>query len=114
MDVSDLERSVGFYRDLLGFQQVGAGREGLPFESRTLQHADNQSTVLCLRRSYRRPVIGSQIGGFLALGLRVPDLRAAAERVKGKATLLTSIPETGPIAHFQFLDPDGYVIELFE
>jgi len=59
-------------------------------------------------------VIGSQPGGFIAIALRTKNVREAAKALAGKVTFMTPIPESGPVAKVQFLDPDGYVLELFE
>lgn len=117
-DVTDLERTCAFYLDTLGFQHVATEREGLPFETRTLECESYPTIALCVRRTYRRPVIGSQPGGFIALALRTRNVRQVIERIKDRVTLLLPVPlpaaEAGSIVRAQFLDPDGYVIELFE
>jgi len=113
-DVRNLDRTCAFYSETLGFRHVHTDRKGLPFETRTLECPQYPTIALCVRQSYRRPVIGSQPGGFIAIALRTKNVREAAKALAGKVTFMTPIPESGPVAKVQFLDPDGYVLELFE
>ncbi|MGE3107025.1 MAG: VOC family protein [Phycisphaerales bacterium] len=113
-DVTKLDRTLAFYRDTLGFRHVSTDRKGLPFETWTLECDAYPMVALCARLTYRRPVVGSQPGGLVAIGLRTPSVRQALESLKGRVTFLTQVPETGPVTRAQFLDPDGYVIEIFE
>lgn len=116
-DVTNLERTCAFYLDTLGFRQVTSDRQGLPFETRTLECDQYPALALCVRQTYRRPVIGSQPGGFIALGLRTNNLKQAIESLKGRVTFMPvsdAVAASGPLTKAQFLDPDGYVIELFE
>lgn len=113
-DVTDLDRSCAFYGETLGFRHVSTDRKDLPYEIRTLECDQYPALALCLRKSYRRPVIGSLPGGFIAIGLRVANVREAVARLTGKVSFLTQILPAGPLHKVQFFDPDGYVIELFD
>ncbi len=115
-DVTNLARTCEFYFETLGFRHVATQREGLPFETRTLECDRFPTIAVCVRQTYRRPVIGSQPGGFIMLALRTKNVRETIERIKDRTTIITMIPPD-PAAQMpkaQFLDPDGYVIELFE
>ena len=110
-DVADLDRSTAFYRDVLGFRVVLTERAGLIYETRAMASDRYPGVALFARKTFQRPVLGSMIGGVLQLGLREPDLSARADELDGKVTwVLAPGQRDGRVS---FLDPDGYVVELF-
>jgi lactoylglutathione lyase len=116
--VGDLERSIVFYRDVLGMKLLSRkdypdGRFTLAFlgYGSNPEHAEIELTFNWGVTSYE---IGSAFG-HIALG--VDDARAACDRIRAAGGRI--VREPGPmkfsstvIAFVQ--DPDGYKIELIE
>ena len=117
LHVQDLERSVAFYRDLLGltvispagfpavFLRVGEERDGVP-----------QQIVLVPRPPGVRPAATSKVERDLHhIGLEIPAAEYQAER--GRIAQL-GIPIRGgehpflPVEAFYIDDPDGNEVEI--
>jgi catechol 2,3-dioxygenase-like lactoylglutathione lyase family enzyme len=100
--VTDLARSVAFYRDMLGFRETPAGRGSSVLER------DDARVVL-------RKVAASTVDRSLVqLLLEVPDVRAAYDDLQARGTSFIHRPR--PLGHYEqmtlwstaFLDPDGH------
>jgi lactoylglutathione lyase len=114
--VGDLERSLAFYRDVLGMQLIS--RKDYPEGKFTLafvgygtnpEHAELELTHNWGVDKYE---LGSAYG-HLALG--VDDIYATCERIRKAGGAITREP--GPMKHgttvIAFVqDPDGYKVEL--
>jgi lactoylglutathione lyase len=116
--VGDLERSIGFYRDVLGMQLISRkeypeGKFTLAFlgYSRNPEQAEIELT-------YNWGVDHYELGtayGHIAVG--VDDIHAVCDRMRRGGGTITREP--GPMKHgttvIAFVqDPDGYKIELIE
>lgn len=123
LDVMDLDVSASFY-EVLGFRQVGVYRQGLPYESRMLRGETRPGLMLVMRQSYRRPVVGSLPGGVTRLALHEPDLATRRAEIEKVVRLLPPSDRASPAepagaapsgapGYIEFLDPDGYLIELY-
>ena len=123
--VSDLKRSVHFYKDVLGFREVshllvtGAspsavelGLEELRTEGVFLER-DGMRIQLqhqALPPEHALPPIRRQIG-LSHFGVRVDDIDVTLERVVQAGGSLAD-PKTRDARHARVLDPDGVRIEL--
>jgi lactoylglutathione lyase len=122
--VSDLDRSVAFYRDLLGMHEIR--RETFTEGQFTLVFMgySNKPDEMLIELTYnwgeRSYVHGT---GYGHLALEVEDIFAARDRLGGMGVkiirepgLMTwSVDETGHRENIAFIeDPDGYKIELAE
>jgi catechol 2,3-dioxygenase-like lactoylglutathione lyase family enzyme len=133
--VSDIERSVVFYRDVLGLRlvrrQTGTapyvakvtGFEGVRLEIALLQPADGGSMLELLQyvshpapptdRATNRP-------GNAHVCFKVDDVRAACAELRRQGVTLVSEPtEITAGAHaggwaVYFRDPDGFTLELYQ
>ena len=133
--VSDIDRSLTFYRDVLGLRlvrrQTGTapyvaavtGFEGVRLEIALLQPADGGSMLELLQyvshpapptdRATNRPGNGH-------LCFKVEDLRAACAELRQRGVTLVSEPiEITAGAHaggwaVYLRDPDGFTIELYQ
>jgi lactoylglutathione lyase len=116
--VGDLDRSIGFYRDVLGMKLLR--RTDRPDQKYTLAFVgygdESQGAVLELTYNYGvdRYDLGTAYGH---VAIEVDDAKAACDAVRAKGGNVTR--EAGPvkggssvIAFVQ--DPDGYKIELIE
>ncbi|MGH9079038.1 MAG: VOC family protein [Acidimicrobiales bacterium] len=132
--VSDLERSLCFYRDGLGFEPVMSHRvgeefgalmelDGLELESQMLARDGVMIELLAFERpaavgdGHRRPM--NQLG-LTHLSLRVDDIDAVAGRIErfgGKVVPTTRTPIGADSSRLEFVyctDPDGVRIELMD
>ena len=119
--VGDLERSVAFYRDALGMQELR--REDYPdgrFTLAFLGYGDETETsVLELTHNYDETAY-THGRGFGHLAVAVTDIHATCERLAALGVSIIRPP--GPMVHaatggqrdvIAFIeDPDGYRVEL--
>lgn len=116
--VGNLERSIAFYRDVLGMQLLRtADRPEQKYSLAFVGYGD-ESAGAVLELTYNHGVEAYELGGgFGHIAIEVPDAAAACASVRTKGGNVTR--EAGPvkggttvIAFVQ--DPDGYKIELIE
>lgn len=114
--VGDLEKSIAFYRDVLGMQLLR--RNDYPEGKFTLAFlgygGEEENTVLELTHNWDTEHYELGNGyGHIAIG--VDDVYAACERIRASGGNL--VREPGPMKHGSTVlafveDPDGYKIEL--
>ena len=118
--VFDLDRSVSFYRNLLGMKElrrteVPAGRYTLAFLGYA-SNAEGQAEIeLTHNWDQAEPYALGTAFGHLAVG--VPDVAGACEKVRAGGGKVTR--EAGPVKFgttvIAFVeDPDGYKIEFIQ
>ncbi len=116
--VGNLDRSIAFYRDVLGMQLLRtADRPEQKYSLAFVGYGD-ESAGAVLELTYNYGVETYEPGsGFGHVAIEVPDAAAACASVRAKGGRVTR--EAGPvkggttvIAFVQ--DPDGYKIELIE
>lgn len=116
--VTDLERSIAFYTNVLGMRLLR--RDDYPEGRFTLAFVGYQDEKegAVLELTYNWDVRSYDIGtGFGHIAVEVDDARAACEQVRLKGGKVTR--EAGPMKHgttvIAFVeDPDGYKIEFIE
>ena len=105
--VTDLERALGFYTDLLGFKKLMADTDH--------GYASLQAgpITLGLAQVGEQPAL---IGRHTGVGLAVDDLEAEYARLAKAGVRFASPPERQPWGGFMALveDPDGNVLYLDE
>jgi catechol 2,3-dioxygenase-like lactoylglutathione lyase family enzyme len=115
--VTDVDRSVGFYRDVLGFEvQVTVPDTG-PFVFAAVTSGpveiflNARDAAVAEYPAFRdRPV-----GGTLTLFLEVTGVEAAHEALGTKVRIVMPLEKKWyGSTEFAFLDPDGYVITFAE
>ncbi|MEW8438355.1 MAG: lactoylglutathione lyase [Candidatus Thiodiazotropha taylori] len=122
--VGDLERSVGFYRDILGMREIRretftGGRFTLAF----MGYGDGESDAL-IELTYNWDEDHYEQGtGYGHIALEVEDVNATCKRlaaedvniVRAAGPMTWAVDETGHRENIAFIeDPDGYMIELVE
>lgn len=114
--VSDLDRSVRFYRETVGLQLADRGQRSATFETGACPlkvEADFDAETLA-EFGLRPP--GERRGDGAVFALEVEDVHERYDQATttGAETLIE--PQEVPWGREMFLleDPDGYVIELFE
>lgn len=100
--VADLDRSVCFYRDVLGLELRAIWSEGAYLEAGALW--------LCLSVDPKAEHARRDDYTHLALDVQVDDFQRLSAEVKARAELWKENRSEG--ASLYFLDPDGHKLEL--
>ncbi len=117
--VGNLERSVKFYTELLGMQELR--RRDVPDGKYTLVfvgYASEEEGAGVVELTYNYGVDKYEIGtGFGHLAVGMPDIYAACEKLRAAGAKITREP--GPVKFGTTIiafveDPDGYKIELIQ
>ena len=112
--VTDMKRSLHFYRDILGFR--------VRFESEFRTEFETEGTTLALHGGARpSPEAASakeeKLAGTVAIGLNVSNLEGTVRMLKGQGVRFVMEPtvrEGEGIRLAVFVDPDGLPISLAE
>ncbi len=138
IEVSDMERSIAFYRKLLGLrltERHEAGEiEAIPVALTFLRSRDNHHDLVLAHnpnKKYRRRTPDDDkegLPGFHHFAFEMPDRQAWLEQLDKVRTLGHEIVR-GPVVHsayqprgegswgesesFYILDPDGHRVEMF-
>jgi lactoylglutathione lyase len=109
--VSDMKRSVSFYRDMLGIP--------LRFETPAWTEFATDGAILALHAAESAPAGGSgptaESAGWCRPGLSVPDLDAFHERaIAGGVPCVREPTETFGARVAKYSDPDGLVLSFSE
>jgi catechol 2,3-dioxygenase-like lactoylglutathione lyase family enzyme len=112
--VKDVDRSIAFYTELLGFKvahQAGPAFASVARDDLTLWLSGPQSSGARPMPDGRRP----EPGGWNRLVLEVKDLPARVDEMKRKGIRFRNEIVVGPGGKQILLeDPDGNPVELFE
>ena len=111
--VADVERSLVFYRDVLGFSLVTTVPDAAPYVFAIVASGD-----VHINLNAPEPAIaeypafaGRPIGGTLTLFIDIDDVRAAHEELQGKVSIVMPlITQWYGLTEFAFTDPDGYIL----
>lgn len=115
--VSDVARSVAFYRDVLGFSVQQTVPETAPFVFAIMVSGSVEIFLNAADAAYQEyPAFkGQAIGGTLTLFVEVNGVRRAHEAIVSKVTVVMPLEDKWyGMTEFAFLDPDGYVITYAE
>lgn len=133
--VSDLERSLAFYRDMLGLKEVErhllegetisrmAGKKDVVMQVVRLAAPETPNILLDLQQyvhpqgSVSTAKLGDAAHSHFCFG--VPDVRRAYEELMAKGVEFLSEPvsfdlEWGIVHVVFFKDPDGFILELVQ
>jgi len=108
--VSDIERAVAFYRDVVGLPFKFSDRGYAEFATTNLKFAlfDGSRARDLIRRDPSFGAFGSEVL------IVVENVDAEAERLRAAGAEILSGPEDRPWGHrtLHVADPDGHVVEL--
>jgi catechol 2,3-dioxygenase-like lactoylglutathione lyase family enzyme len=115
--VSNVERSIAFYRDVLGFQVEATVPDAAPYV-----FASVQSGAVEIFLNAPEPAIGEYpvfkdrpIGGTLTLFIEVANIEPVYESLRPRVDVIMPIEKKWyGVTEFAFRDPDGYVITFAE
>jgi lactoylglutathione lyase len=116
--VGDLERSIAFYRDVMGMQLLRTTDR--PEQKYTLAFVGygDESSGAVIELTYNYGVGAYDLGGgFGHIAIEVPDAAAACAAVRARGGTVTR--DAGPVKGGRTViafvqDPDGYKLELIE
>lgn len=117
LTTSDYDRSVKFYCEGLGIEPAAIWNNGqghalvINMGAATLEIFDEQQA-----ETIDQIEAGKRVSGLIRFALKVPDLRAAMERLLSKGAILVHAPVTTPWGdlNVRLQDPDGVQITLFQ
>ncbi len=101
--VSDMERSAGFYRDVLGIPLEGDD---------DWREASLGGVRFALHRT--REGVGALSSGTIHVNLEVADIDAAAERLRAAGAEVGETMRDDWGSALDVADPDGYRLYLFQ
>jgi catechol 2,3-dioxygenase len=112
LKVRDLDRSLGFYRDLLGFQVAGELSNVMIFLTAT---GANHHDLALLRVGDEAPSPPPTAVGLYHVAIRLADWEAvkAAHALLSERGLLKGAADHGVSRSVYTADPDGNEIELY-
>lgn len=106
--VKDLDKSIAFYHDLIG----------LPIKNQRRSWVDlgTSGALLSLHpASLTAEHIGSSIENGITIGFLVGDVKSAVDELRGKGVkIYREIVDREAGKNAVILDPDGYLVSLFE
>jgi catechol-2,3-dioxygenase len=116
--VRDLERSVGFYRDVLGWRQLDPPQDGPGFPGAMFSSGRTHHELLLIEVGEgATPIPGGRRLGMYHFGLKVGDsddeLRAALARLQDAGVPVSGAADHGVTHSLYLADPDGNEIELY-
>ena len=116
--VRDLERSVHFYRDVLGWAQIPTGNGTLPFPAMGFTSGRTHHELLLIEVGQQAtPIPAGRRVGLYHFGLKVGDsddeLREVVKTLADNNVELVGATDHGMTHSLYILDPDGNEIELY-
>lgn len=112
LKVRDIDRSIEFYRDVLGFQVVGEMSNVMTFLTAT---GENHHDIALLRVGDHAPAPLPNAVGLYHLAVQLADMEAlrAAHDLLAERGLLKGAVDHGVSRSVYTADPDGNEIELY-
>ena len=112
--VRDLERSVHFYRDILGFREITRmGSRGAMFSSGRAHH----ELLLLAVGEDATPIPQGRRVGMYHMGLKIgetdEELQDAFDTLEREAVTIVGMSDHTITHSLYILDPDGNEVELF-
>jgi len=111
--VADVERSIAFYRDVLGFELTATVPDASPYVFASLRHGSVEVFVNSRDAAVAEyPMFGDRpIGGTLTLFIGVSDITSAYQALEDRVKIVMPFEKKWyGVTEFAFEDPDGYVI----
>lgn len=110
--VADLERSAGFYRDVLGFTEIARGEQVALFSSGRTHHE-----LLLIEVGGTPKVQHAPEPGLYHIGFKIGDgpeaARQAYRELRERGVHTVGATDHGVTHSLYILDPDGNELELY-
>ena len=114
--VRDIERSVAFYRDLLGWRLIAGAEPGVPVAAFSGGRTHHELLLIEVGPDAAPIPAGRRVGMYhfgLKFGDSDDDLRAVLERVRDAGVTVVGATDHGVTHSLYVLDPDGNELELY-
>ncbi|HEX2192772.1 MAG TPA: VOC family protein [Acidimicrobiales bacterium] len=114
--VRDLRRSIAFYRDVLGWRQVGSDTPGLPFAAFSGGRTHHELLLIEVGPDAAPIPSGRRVGMYhfgLKFGDSDDDLRAVLRRIRDAGVTVLGATDHTVTHSLYVLDPDGNELELY-
>ena len=112
--VKDLERSLAFYRDLVGFQEVGRTFGG---QAAALTSGRTHHELLLIEVGEAPPAPAGRHLGLYHVGIKIGDsleeLRKAKAELEQAGVVVTGMSDHTVSQSLYLADPDGNEVELY-
>ena len=112
--VRDLERSLAFYRDLVGFQEVGRTFGG---QAAALTSGRTHHELLLIEVGEAPPAPAGRHLGLYHVGIKIGDsleeLRKAKAELEQAGVVITGMSDHTVSQSLYLADPDGNEVELY-
>ena len=112
--VKDLERSLAFYRDLVGFQEVGRTFGG---QAAALTSGRTHHELLLIEVGEAPPAPAGRHLGLYHVGIKIGDsleeLRKAKAELEQAGVVITGMSDHTVSQSLHLADPDGNEVELY-
>ena len=115
--VSDVERSMAFYRDVLGFQVDATVPDAAPYLFASLRSGSVEIFLNAPEPAVAEyPAFKDRpIGGTLTLFIDVTDIADAHNSLRDRVRIVMPLEKKWyGVTEFAFEDPDGYLITFAE
>ncbi len=112
--VRDLERSRTFYRDIIGWREIGGSGEGVAMFSAGRTH--HELLLIEVGASAQAIPEGRRVGLYhfgLKIGETDDELREAVERLQQARVQISGSADHGVTHSIYLLDPDGNELEIY-
>ena len=112
--VRNLERAVGFYRDLLGFQEIGRGFRD---KAAALTSGRTHHEILLIEVGDAPPIAQGRRLGLYHIGIKIGDsiqeLRDAKRDLENAGVQITGMSDHTVSQSLYLSDPDGNEVEVY-
>jgi uncharacterized glyoxalase superfamily protein PhnB len=115
--VSNVEQSIAFYRDVLGFTVQTTVPETAPFVFAIVENGGVEIFLNAAEAAYAEyPAFKRMpIGGSLTLFMEIEDVRGVHESLKDSVNIVMPLEKKWyGVTEFAIADPDGYIITFAE
>ena len=113
--VNDLEKSVAFYTNVLGFERLGGEDDYVPVRSGSVVVGLGPAAGLSQRHYFNPELQTARRGLGTEIVLEVDDIQAFYDQVKqadGKAIKSPLRRQPWGLTDFRITDPDGYYLRI--
>ncbi len=115
--VSDVERSLAFYRDVLGFDVGQTVPDAAPFVFASLQSGPVELFLNAREAAVAEyPAFATRpLGGTLTFFIEVSNIQHVYEELRSRVKIVMPLEKKWyGVTEFAFEDPDGYLITFAE